>query len=437
MSSSSLRAGTRRIPSGPIGALVINVIFLVAWIVERPATGFSRSFIGEVFGVQAIVLFSWSMVMVTIVPGLESMYGGLNKQVQWHRYAATAGLVCFIVHGILTQEGATSSQLGKSLGSLAAIGLVLLIAWAFVTPASKAASWKGLLGWLARQPYDKWRFMHRFIGVFLIAAMVHGVMEGPSLSSSTTLQVMYLVVCAVGVVAYLYRELLMLRIRPRNEYEVVNVRHPDERTLVVSLAPRGRAVAHAPGQFSYVHFGRDAWNPHPFTIASAPGADQLEFAIRVSGDETHRLYETLAPGTPAIVSTAHGRFHYANGGNRQVWIAAGIGITPFLSWLRSLDGEFSKDVDLNVAAKNAAENTFAQELRDLAAAHPTLTVHTHYADDGEILTPQRIGEQVGSDRRDVAVYMCGPPPMMKAFETGLRDLGFTRRNIEWENFQGR
>jgi predicted ferric reductase len=56
-------------------------------------------------------------------------------------------------------------------------------------------------------------------------------------------------------------------------------------------------------------------------------------AGRNNGDFTNRLREVVGPGMPARVSRPQGRFDREQGSERQIWIAGGIGITPFLAWL--------------------------------------------------------------------------------------------------------
>lgn len=424
------------IPLGPLVGVAVNVLYLVAWIVARPATGFTPSYISQILGVQAIVFFVWSLLVNTVLPGLEWLYGGLDQQVKWHRYAAIAGFVAIVVHRVVAPVDAPASQLGQNLGGLAGIGLVILILWALMPPSSRAAKWRGPLGWLARQPFNKWQLVHRFIGVFLIVAMVHGFLEGTSLAAPL-LWWLYMGISALGVLLYLYREFVMLKVVPRSEYDVVDVRRVDKRTLIMSLKPvKGRVNAIA-GQFAFIHFDTDGWGLHPFTIASAPDSPLLEFGIRVSGDDTQRLYDNLAPGARAIVSRPHGSFNYAAGASRQAWVSGGIGITPFVSWLRSLDDQFDRVVDLHVAARNEAESPYAADLRALVAHHPSVTLITYYSDDGEGLTAELVARRLGEARREASIYMCGPRPMMKAFESGLSDLGVPRGHITWEDFNVR
>ena len=64
----------------------------------------------------------------------------------------------------------------------------------------------------------------------------------------------------------------------------------------------------------------------------------LRVTVKALGDYTSRLPELIEPGMPAVIGGPHGRFDHRKGTDRQVWIAGGVGVAPFLSWLRALDG---------------------------------------------------------------------------------------------------
>ncbi|MCB0895008.1 MAG: hypothetical protein KDB43_06465, partial [Nocardioidaceae bacterium] len=72
---------------------------------------------------------------------------------------------------------------------------------------------------------------------------------------------------------------------------------------------------------------------------------------------------------PAVLSGPHGRFTHAHATGHQLWIAGGVGITPFLSWLRSLDTHPPAGrVDVFHAVRDDAP--YAEEIRDLVADRP-------------------------------------------------------------------
>ena len=61
--------------------------------------------------------------------------------------------------------------------------------------------------------------------------------------------------------------------------------------------------------------------------------------MKALGDDTTAMRESVLPGMPAVIRGPFGRFSHGKGGDHQVWIAGGVGIGPFLSWLRALDDE--------------------------------------------------------------------------------------------------
>lgn len=414
----------------------ITVAYALLWLFERPIDAPLVGYIGLILGVEAVQFMSWSLVLVTVLPFQETAFGGLDRQAIWHRRTALIGLILAFLHNSLTWSGGSASSLGAALGNIGLYGLLALILWALVSPTSRVAHWRGPLGWLARIPYDSWRSAHRLTGVFVILAMAHGFLSNPpELQRSLVLTVAYLLICGVGVAAFLYRELLMRYFVPRSDYSVGAVERPDARTLLVDLEPSGTPIAFTPGQFVYVNFGSDGWHPHPFTVASGLSARRLQLAIRASGDETRRLYDVLQPGTQAVVAGPHGRFDYRRGGARQVWIAAGIGVTPFMSWIRSLDGSFDRDVDFFYAVPNEHDAPFVKEIQEAAKQQSSFRLHLVLSEREGHLTPEKVAKMAQVPLDEVWIYMCGPAQMMRSFERRFRQLGIRRSRIFWEHFE--
>jgi len=124
---------------------------------------------------------------------------------------------------------------------------------------------------LAAISHERWLTGHRLIGLFVAAAVVHGAMVDPVLRQSTNLKAVYLVIGAVGILAYLYRELLARYVVPIYDYVVDEVERPTETTLDVFLRPVGSSLTFEPGQFVFLAFGgTSGWQRHPFSVASAP-----------------------------------------------------------------------------------------------------------------------------------------------------------------------
>ncbi len=159
--------------------------------------------------------------------------------------------------------------------------------------------------------------------------------------------------------------------------EIVAIEHPaPDVTTVRCRLDRGWR-GHRPGQFAFVTFD-DKEGAHPFTIASADHGDRvISFQIKALGDYTRSLATRLQPGQTVRVEGPYGRFDIArcNPRARQIWIAGGIGVTPFLAWLESLQAnpDSAPAADLHYCTRDQATDAFVPRLESLvrqSARHP-------------------------------------------------------------------
>jgi predicted ferric reductase len=308
--------------------------------------------------------------------------------------------------------------------------------WA-LAPSLRAARWPGPIRRMARASYERWLTGHRLTGLFVIVAVVHATIVDPVLRDSVLLRVAFLIVGGAGTIAYVYRELLARYVIPIYDYTVADVRRPNKTTVEVGLAPIRKQLTFAPGQFVFLALGGSGgWQRHPFSVSSSPSDRHLKVTIKASGDYTRDLYDQLRPGIPTKLAGPFGGFDYRQGGHDQIWIAGGIGVTPFLSWIRSIDGRFDRQVDFFYSVAHAEDAVDLDEIHGVADRHPSLRVHLVCADTDGKLTPEAVMHDA-SRGLTPWVYMCGPPPMMHAFSAGLRKLGVPAGHIRWEQFDVR
>ncbi len=418
--------------------LALAVGYVVLWAVARPAHVPTGRFIGEICGAEAVFLLSCCLVLAALIPAVERAFGGLDRVVVWHKRVAVAAVLLLIPHVVLVSSAPDpyETSIGHALGDVALVGLLVLSVWA-LAPKLRAARWPGPVRRLARASYERWLTAHRLTGLFVAVAVVHGALVDPVLHQSTTIRVAFLVVGGIGIAAYLYRELLARFFVPIRDYTVAEVRRPNETTVEVSLEPVDSPLVFAAGQFIVLAFGgASAWERHPFSVASAPSERLLEVSIKASGDYTRDLHDKVQKGTPAKVAGPFGGFDYRRGGQDQIWIAGGIGVTPFLSWIRSLDDSFDRKVDFLYSVAHQSDALYLDEIKTAATRHPTLRVLVIDAERDGFLTADKAmnGRPPGAD---VWVYMCGPPPMMIALANGFRGLDIPASRVRWEQFNVR
>jgi ferredoxin-NADP reductase len=206
----------------------------------------------------------------------------------------------------------------------------------------------------------------------------------------------------------------------------------DVNSVIISGKNLARLRALA-GQFVIVRFFDKGfwWEAHPFSLSEMPKGDRLRLSIKAVGDFTQKI-PSLRVGTPVRVEGPLGRFTVDRARREKILlIAGGIGITP----LRSLFEQFAqmqKDVELIYAARSDQDFALKNELDSLSQLH----ARVHYVPGDKMgqLMPEMIKSLV-SDVADRSVYLCGPPPMMKAVRQQLESLGVPRKHIMYEKFQ--
>jgi predicted ferric reductase len=430
-----------RVRSGLLGPAVLAAVavgYPVVWLLAAPAGQPAGRFVGEICGAEAVLLFSCSLVLLTLLPFIEHAFGGLDRVVVWHRRVAVAGLALLVAHVALitSTPDPFETTLGHALGDVALAGLLVLIAWA-AAPRLRAARWPGPIRALARTSYEHWLGAHRLTGVFVAVAVIHGAIVDPVMRSSSVIRAAFVVVGVIGVGAYAYRELLARYFVPVYEYTVGSVHRLGERTIEIALDPTRERLAFQPGQFIVLAFGgAGAWQRHPFSISSAACDRRLDVTVKAGGDYTSRLVDDLRPGVPAKVVGPFGEFDYRRGDHEQIWIAGGIGVTPFMSWIRSLDGRFDREVDFYYSVRAPAEAVYRDEIDAAAKANPLLRVHYVYSNADGTLTADEVLRHVAPDARP-SIYMCGPPAMMRALASGFRRRGVPPSRVRYEQFASR
>jgi len=227
---------------------------------------------------------------------------------------------------------------------------------------------------------------------------------------------------------------------------VVSVRYetPDTRTL--TLRPGRRWRAHRAGQHAHVSVaigGRFA--TRTYSIASSP--DRADGCIEITvkairgGRVSRALVHDARPGDVVTLSLPRGDFVLPEAVPvRPLLVTAGSGITPVMSMLRTLAARGTLgDVAHVHYAPSARDVIFGEELRALAAAHPTyrlIVVHTRDGRRGDPhFAPAQL-EALCPDWRDRDAWACGPAALLDAVTEHFDAAGLASR-LHIERFQAR
>jgi predicted ferric reductase len=422
-----------------IGNLVIFifvVLTIIVWFVFPPVNdgrpNFERQYAGEIIGSINIVLMAFALFLSTRPKWAEPYFGGLDKMYITHRQLATAALLMIFVHVLTVPISLSGWALGNYLAVIAFIGIVSI---ALVSLAPRIAFLNKLTG----GTYEGWKNLKRFIGIFFILGFLHSLTIGDPLDAFIAINWVQLFFI-LGTVSYLYTEVFGRFFRKYLPYTVEAVRHPNAVTTEVTMRAKKDPIRRQrAGQFLFVRFPGDKLlnESHPFTISSAPGEDVLRVTIKASGDFTRYLLDHLRADMDAVIEGAYGMFDYKMGGQKQIWVAGGIGLTPFLSFIRDMDGSLAHDVDFFYTVRHPEEALFLDEIRATAQRTPRLKPHIRFSAVDGPLSVEEILKHVEDSLSDTHVYLCGPLPMIQSFERRFLALGMPKGHIHYEEFNFR
>lgn len=189
-------------------------------------------------------------------------------------------------------------------------------------------------------------------------------------------------------------------------------------------------------------------NRRYFTIASSPTENTLRLGVRFyeNGSSYKSAMQKMNKGSSIVASQLAGDFVLPKNKNQKlVFIAGGIGVTPYRSILKFLlDTNEKRDIILLYSNKLAGEIVYA-DIFDLAQRN--LGVKVIYTLTDPSVVPKNWKGKIGRinaqmitqdipDFRERLFYLSGPRLMIKEFEKILKDLKITSSQIKIDFFPG-
>lgn len=419
-----------RIRPSWIGPLVVVGSVLVGWFAFTGAVGEDGDpTVGLFVGAASIQLMAWSFVLAIRLRWLEPFFGGLDSMYRVHRWCGAAAVVAMFLHTQFEPEvdngirGASRDlkNLAEELAGIAEIVLYVLVGISLVRLI----------------PYRYWRLTHKLLGIPFVFASAHFFTATKPYANGSPWGIWFGGFMIVGIGAYLWRVVVNDMLRRGAKYTVMSTRRLANNTELRLAPATKRRIQHRPGQFAILRLHhRGLSEPHPFTIASHPEEDQLRFIIRDLGDWTDKVGKTDLSGATVEIEGPFGQFApFGDSSQTHIWIAGGVGITPFLSALPPGPRRGSVVPQVFFAVKSADD---APGLDLLRAAEDLghITLHLYDSSQGRRLTIDAINQALPPGGVTGAhVALCGPAGLVRELRREVN--GFGARSIEIEDFDFR
>lgn len=411
----------------PLGLLVIiaALCFPLVGYVPLAARYDVIPLVSQYIGIVALITMAFSQILATRLPGLESIFGGLDRMYVLHKWLGICGLAAVLIHDTIDADLPALGRetrlhdFAETLGEVSLYGLIALVLITIVTFI----------------PYHLWRWTHKLMGAFFAMSVVHYALIMKPLGNTDPIGLSVLIICLVGVACYIYTLLPDGMLRGRSAYTITDI-DKEGASLAITLAPKGKGFRHQAGQFAFVRFAHEGMSEtHPFTISQAANDERtLRFTVKPLGDDTRRFTRTLRVGQSAKVSGPFGHVKAYKGAAPSVWIAAGVGITPFAAFAGEL-ADHKGPVDLVYCVREEADAAHLDELRAAQERYEHFTLHLFESSKGQQLSADSLDARLKVDWRKARVSYCGPDSLRESLKRGLVGKGLKRRYFAFEEFE--
>ena len=374
---------------------------------------------------------------------------GLDRILGFHSKMGTVSALLIILHVLLKNIYSYNKNLQVAFGVTAAaifiVIIVVSILFFSLTSLARLRPVEALRNFSAgtlRLQYQHLRAFHNLTVAAAALAAAHVVLASSTAEQPVRQAVMGLwFLAAMGFYAE-HKFIRNSRAR-RAPFTVTSVTRSGKDVWTVSMKPpEGKELKNKAGQFAYFAFieGRPGKEEHPFTLSSPEGAEEVSFTAKKLGDWTSGI-ESVKPGDPVAVNGPYGLFtiNRIPGERVLAFLAGGIGITPFLSMLRTLaEKKEGRNIELVWNVSHSQDLFCRDELESFTEKIPGFKWKALVSRDDEWKGEKgRLEPSVLASMdfpADTDYFVCGPVKQMEAVISHLRERGVRPAQIRFEKF---
>lgn len=416
-----------------LGILIIIFSVLITyifWIFIKPTKNIPViSQYSELIASFALVALAWINFISTRHKVLDDLFDGLDKSYIYHKYLGILMLIMLIIHDETMGLGKRQELLAGGViphdpyAMYGSFGLYLFVLIMVIALLAKKLN------------YERWKIIHKFMIIPYVFGIYHyyGSSNYPVFSADP-FSIWVNIINFIGIISAIYSIFFYEKTSFKYRYKVSKLQTVANGIIEITGSAINSNLDFKPGQFAFLKVsGTETKFPsHPFTISAAPKNGELQFTIKALGDHTNDLLENLKVGSEFVVSGPHGKFNYKTGVKNQIWIAGGIGVTPFRSFVQS--GTFGNhSINFFYAYNNEKEGAYTDELESLTQSD-NIKLHLFNAKEKGFLSVDEITKQIKTEE-PFDVYFCGPKPMREILRKQFANSTLKIIAFHYEHFQ--
>ncbi|MGL1834848.1 ferredoxin reductase family protein [Rhodocyclaceae bacterium SMB388] len=368
---------------------------------------------------------------------------GIDIIYYFHRLAAYIGIALVLAHFAIVQVlhpdavGVVNPLQAPGYMSAGRLSLILFLV------VIVSSVWRKQLG----IEYTRWRILHTVAATSAVLLAIWHVIGVGYYTEALWKYRLWIAYSGFWLMLVVYVRVVRPWSMLHRPYRVVEVRPEGGRTTTLVLEPDGHAgMRFSPGQFAWLTLRGSpfSFEEHPFSFSGSAAAQTgcIEFTIKALGDFTEAI-AGVRPGERAWLDGPYGVFSVDRYPAAQgfVFVAAGVGIAPIMSMLRTLaDRGDPRPMTLIYADGDAEAMIFREELEALQTRLELERVCVlerppeGWSGARGRITAELIERFVPADRGGFEYFICGPQPVSDIVQRQLCSMGVKGARVHFELF---
>lgn len=375
------------------------------------------------FGALSMSSMALTLILAARWRIVDRIMGGPDKSYVAHRWLGFFALAGALIHWALASSVGAGmlpvlTESGEDVGNIAAVGLLVMTVAAMVRAI----------------PYHLWKASHMLMGPIFLIAAYHTFFVASPLAIGAAPWVLMAIVSIIGLLAWV--RTLWRKSAPTRLVRVEHLR-PFFGGVDVTFCADKPLPAFRAGQFTTLSYNKARAETHPFTIA---GGDEYarRFVIRAAGDWTQEFVHSVRLGDEFRLGRGVGRFlpQLKRKRSEQLWVAGGVGITPFLAALEQMQPDSGALVTLVYCIRSRDSAGGLDDIQRHVARLPQLNLVLFVKGETTPLDKSQLGRIMRNMDKKTQVYLCGPDGL-KNLVTEVWELIGMKGRIHSEQFDFR